>query len=290
MNKRAERKGKIQLINATSICHKSRKSMGNKRYEFTAEDVKQIINIYTNFAENKFCKIYDSNAFLYREYTVMQPLQRSYGISVERVSNLREKGIGGFYNENKHWHLENPIEKLKASEVNTLAKYKANKPTYESIIQLLNDNISDDIYFRKNDFIPVIQNLLSCFDDKLVKNILDYIVEGLSLMDKRAEIHVDKKNNIIYDPETKDSEIVPLNVDIDDYMKKEVLPHIPDAKYFFDEDLTAKKPVVKTGAEIPFTKCFYQYKQPAASEELEAKFVKLESVVSERIKKLFGGV
>jgi type I restriction enzyme M protein len=155
---------------------------------------------------------------------------------------------------------------------------------------ILSFNISDDIYFRKNDFIPVIQNLLSCFDDKLVKNILDYIVEGLSLMDKRAEIHVDKKNNIIYDPETKDSEIVPLNVDIDDYMKKEVLPHIPDAKYFFDEDLTAKKPVVKTGAEIPFTKCFYQYKQPAASEELEAKFVKLESFVSERIKKLFGGV
>ena len=45
-------------------------------------------------------------------------------------------------------------------------------------------------------------------------------------------------------------------------MAREVLPHIPDAAAFFEENLGAKKPVIKTGAEIPFTRYFYKY-QPS---------------------------
>ena len=74
---------------------------------------------------------------------------------------------------------------------------------------------------------------------------------------------------------------------IDDYMAREVLPHIPDAVAFFEENLGAKKPVVKTGAEIPFTRYFYKYQQPVASEKLETKFMELELSVSERVAKLF---
>lgn len=62
---------------------------------------------------------------------------------------------------------------------------------------------------------------------------------------------------------------------------------IPDAAAFFEEDLGKKKPVIKTGAEIPFTRYFYKYQQPTASEELEAQFSKLELSVSERVAKLF---
>lgn len=70
-------------------------------------------------------------------------------------------------------------------------------------------------------------------------------------MDKTAEIQRDTKGNIIYDKETKDIEIVTYTEDIETYMAREVLPHIPDAKWFWEEDLTKKKPVIKTGAEIP---------------------------------------
>lgn len=70
-------------------------------------------------------------------------------------------------------------------------------------------------------------------------------------------------------------------------MAREVLPHIPDAVAFFEENLGAKKPVVKTGAEIPFTRYFYKYQQPTASEELESKFMDLELSVSDRVAKLF---
>ena len=70
-------------------------------------------------------------------------------------------------------------------------------------------------------------------------------------------------------------------------MAREVLPHIPDAAAFFEEDLGKKKPIIKTGAEIPFTRYFYKYQQPVASEELEAKFMELELSVSDRVAKLF---
>ena len=70
-------------------------------------------------------------------------------------------------------------------------------------------------------------------------------------MDKNAEIQKDKKGNIIYDKESKDTEIVKYNDNIEDYMKREVLPHVPDAKWFYEENLLAKKKIIKTGAEIP---------------------------------------
>ena len=71
-------------------------------------------------------------------------------------------------------------------------------------------------------------------------------------------------------------------------MAREVLPHIPDAQWFFEENADAKKPVIKTGAEIPFTRYFYKYQKPQASEDLAKHFIELEASVSERIKNLFG--
>ena len=119
------------------------------------------------------------------------------------------------------------------------------------------------------------------------KKLLDKIADGLSVMDKSAEIQRDRKGNVLYDKETKDTEIVKWGESIENYMAREVLPHIPDAVAFFEEHLGAKKPVIKTGAEIPFTRYFYKYQQPVPSEELEAKFMKLELSVSERVAKLF---
>lgn len=71
-------------------------------------------------------------------------------------------------------------------------------------------------------------------------------------------------------------------------MAREVLPYVPDAQWFWEENLGAKKPVIKVGAEIPFTRYFYKYSQPKPSAELAAKFMELEQSVSERIKGLFG--
>lgn len=65
---------------------------------------------------------------------------------------------------------------------------------------------------------------------------------------------------------------------------------MPDAVAFWEENLEAKNPVIRTGAEIPFTRYFYKYQQSIPSEELEAKFSGLERLVSERVAKLFGDI
>lgn len=103
-------------------------------------------------------------------------------------------------------------------------------------------------------------------------------------------IQKDRKGNMIFDKDTKDSEIVPLNIEIEQYMKEEVWPYIPDAEAFFEEDLGKKKPVIKTGAEIPFSRCFYKYVAPVPSDELELKFMEIESSVNQRVSKLFSEV
>ena len=51
--------------------------------------------------ENEFCKIYPNEEFIYREYVVMQPLQRSYTITAERIESMRNLFSGGL-KDNKH--------------------------------------------------------------------------------------------------------------------------------------------------------------------------------------------
>lgn len=285
-NKRAERKGKIQLIDASGVFHKLRKALGNKRNEITPEDRSIITKMYAEFKESENCKIYKNEEFMYREYVVMQPLQRSYAVTEDRITSMLAKGSLSFlYDEAKVNELENK-EELTGKEVKKLEEYQDNKIIYDAIVDALNKSISDTVYKNPTDFIPVLSKVLisATTDKKLIEKIAD----GLSEMDKTADIQRDKKGNIIYDKETKDTEIVKYEENIEDYMDREVLPHVPDAKWFFEENLSAKKPVIKTGAEIPFTRYFYKYQQPTPSEELEKQFIEIEQSVSERIAKLFG--
>lgn len=292
-NKRDVRKGKIQLIDASGIYHKLRKGLGYKKNELSPEDRKKITELYTNFEENEFVKIYDNSEFIYREYTVMQPLQRSYAIAEDRIESMIQKGVlSSIYDEGKVYELENSIEtdaEKKAKELRTLKKLKKNKPLYDSLLEALRNNLSDKVFYRLSDFEPVIKKILVGFDKKIISKVID----GLSAMDKKAEIHKDKKG-IVYDAKTKDTEIVKWAEKIDDYMAREVLPHIHDAKAFFEaedenatfeDDMLAKK--VKIGAEIPFTRYFYKYQEPTPSEDLLKKFKDLEDTVREKIDGLF---
>ena len=65
-NKRPERKGKIQLIDASTFFKKLRKALGDKKNEISPEDRSAVTKLYADFAENEYCKIYRN-----------EPLQRS---------------------------------------------------------------------------------------------------------------------------------------------------------------------------------------------------------------------
>lgn len=286
-NKRPERKGYVQLIDATSIFHKLRKAAGNKKNELLPEDRSRIVKLYTAFEENEYCKIFKNEEFMYREYTVMQPLQRSYAITEERVDQMLADGtLNSVYDPAKVDELEEQGAQISVKDKMKLDKLYEQKPVYEAIISALLVAASDEVYLSPEEFMPVLRKALAKVTDD--KKLLDKIADGLSVMDKNAEIQRDKHGAILYDKASKDTEFVPYEESIDDYMAREVLPHVPDAKAFWEEKPDAKKPVIKTGAEIPFTQYFYKYEQPVPSEELAKQFTELEQSVSERIAKLFG--
>lgn len=286
MNKRAERKGKIQLIDASGICHKLSKGIGNKKKEFKAEDCATITRLYADFEESELCKIYPNTEFLYREYAVMQPLQRSYSITETSIqAMLQSCALKTLWDAAAVAELEEQGAKISGKDKKKLEVFYASKPLYDSILQTLQASISTQKWLSPEAFAPILLKTLATVTSD--KKLLQKITDGLSVMDKSAVIQRDKKGNILYDKETRDTEIVKWDETIEDYMAREVLPHLPDAQWFWEENTTAKKPVVKCGAEIPFTRYFYRYQEPTPSAELEKRFIELEQSVASRIANLF---
>lgn len=284
-NKRDERKGYVQLIDASNIYHKLRKGLGMKKNEISPDDRVAITKLYSDFRSGDLVKIFKNTEFIYREYTVMQPLQRSYAITTERIDSMISRGsMSTLYDEAKVNELEN-AEDLTGKDEKKLENYNKNKPLFDSIVAALQASVSDKIYLSPEDFIPLLSNVLSGL--KVDKKLLEKIADGLSIMNKSAVVQKDKKGRVIYDKETKDTELVKWDESIESYMKREVLPFIPDAVAFFEEDLSKKNPTIKTGAEIPFTRVFYNYQSPISSVELEKEFMALEDSINARIVKLF---
>jgi type I restriction enzyme M protein len=276
-NKRPERRGKVQLINAVNYWKQLGKSLGKKRREISREDMRTITELYADFKETKDSKIFDVNEFLYREYTVYQPLQRNYAITKERIEKMTASGcLDSIYN----------IEK-------------------NDIIKSFDSAVSKKIYKKKDDFMqvfsPLFDGLPSGYQNlKEAKkaDLQEKIAFALSEMDKTAEIQKDKHGNIIYDSTTKDTELIKLNMDVEKYFKKEVYPHVPDAHYVYEYGEAGKLPLFpskqtasalsreKTGAEFPFTRYFYEYKEPEKSDVLLERFMELEKSIAGKVKGL----
>ena len=80
------------------------------------------------------------------------------------------------------------------------------------------------------------------------------------------------------DTDLRDTENVPLSEDVEEYFKREVLPHAADA--WIDEEKT------KVGYEIPFNRHFYVFKPPRALAEIDAEL----KTVTDRILEMIGGL
>lgn len=76
-----------------------------------------------------------------------------------------------------------------------------------------------------------------------------------------------------------DSEIIPLQEDIDSYMEKNVLPY--NATAYMDRSKD------KIGYDVPFTRLFYKFVPPVPSEDIFAEITALEAEETELMKELF---
>lgn len=77
--KPAHRKGKVQLIDASKMFVKRRKSLGNKRNDISPDYIREITKIYGDFKETEISRIFDNEEFGYRKITVERPLKDESG-------------------------------------------------------------------------------------------------------------------------------------------------------------------------------------------------------------------
>ena len=87
-----------------------------------------------------------------------------------------------------------------------------------------------------------------------------------------------KKGEFIPNKELTDTENIPLQETIEDYMNREVIPF---AKYaYIDESKT------KIGYEISFTKYFYKYQEPRKTEDIMNEILELDKKLDGVLKEL----
>lgn len=290
-NKRPDRRGKVQLINAVNMWKPLRKSLGKKRREIDRDSMTRITELYANFEETPESKIFSNEEFMYREYSVWQPLQRRAVLDQESVDRLR---TSAYFTSNSSIFNEADFEQLaemnprNAADEKKYQKYLAGQKFVADVLTILEANLSDKVYIDYAEFEKVLKKLLSDVEGYSASRLTGIAMQ-MSVMDKTAVVQRDKKGEKIVDPTTKDTEIIKLTKDPEEYFAEEVYPHVPDAvwKYEFDpakkESATNKE---KQGAEFPFTRFFYEYKTPEAADDLLAQFMELEKSLTAKIAQL----
>jgi len=239
-----ERKGKVQLINATDLGDKMRKSLGSKRKYLTEDSIDAIVRLYGDFTEGDTCKLFDTTAFGYRRITVERPLQLA------------------FYPKDA-----TRLEALQADKAWTKLDEKLQQAILDALPQFEEDRILSRDTFKK--WLQV-----HMAGEKLPAPTFKLLQKHLGEHDDEAEI-CKTKGQREPNPDLRDNENVPLGEDIHDYFQREVLPHVPDA--WIDESKNDDKDgqVGIVGYEIPFNRHFYKYVPPRPLEEIDTDLDKV---------------
>ena len=137
---------------------------------------------------------------------------------------------------------------------------------------------AETLYKDRDAFTKALKAAARAKGVQLAAPVLKAVLSALSERDETAEVCM-VKGQPEPDPELRDYENVPLTEDIDAYMAREVLPHVPDA--WVDHTKT------KVGYEIPFTRHFYVYQPPRPLEVIRAEIEALEAEIQGMLGRVF---
>lgn len=92
-NKPEHKKGKVQLINATTSKYfsKMKKSLGSKQNEMTKEHIEKITDLFLDFRENEDCKILDNSDFGYTKILIEKPRSTESLKEDSKFNTLKDK-------------------------------------------------------------------------------------------------------------------------------------------------------------------------------------------------------
>ncbi len=257
-NKPAERRGHVQLIDATDRYAKMRKSLGSKRQYIDDANIDAIVRSYGAFEESDKSKIFPNEAFGYRRITVERPLRLNFQASPERIERML---------------AEKPIQKL--DETTRLG--------VQAACERLD---AEGLYTNREAFLTDLKAQLKALDVKLPAAALKAVWNALSERDPEADICTDKKGNPEPDSDLRDTENVPLGEDVFEYFEREVKPHVPDV--WIDQDKRDEQDgeIGIVGFEIPFNRQFYVFQPPRPLEEIDADLKAVTTRIKQMIEEL----
>lgn len=174
--KEAKRKGKIQLIDATSIKSPLRKNMGEKNCEISPEQRKQIMDLYFSFEEDECSKIFNNEDFGYWKVAVLNPELDGNGNPVtDKKGNFKiDKNLSD--TEQIPFNYEGGIEGFMEQEVRPFAPY--------AWVDEKKTKIGYEISFTKHFYKPVQMRNLEEIKEDIIRieaetdGLIGKILEG----------------------------------------------------------------------------------------------------------------
>ncbi|CAL9591153.1 hypothetical protein SUDANB105_05226 [Streptomyces sp. enrichment culture] len=243
-NKRPERKGKVQLIDATDLGAKMRPSLGSKRVQIDEAARERVLQQYADMESSDTSKIFDNLDFAYWQITVERPLRLNFETTPERVALVAEhKTLGNI----------------------------------EDLIGALNA-FNGGQYLNREDFLKDLGKHLGSRGVSLTSPQRKALWQTLGERDENADIcrFQSGKNKGAPEPDIslRDTENIPFgwnghakshdakDATIEAYLTASVKPHVEDAWVDYTK--------TRVGYEIPFTRHFYKYVPPRSLAEIDA--------------------
>ena len=238
--KEARRRGKIQLIDGRDRWQSLRRSLGDKRREFSDAHITEIVREYGDMRDNATSKVFDNADFGYNRLTIERPLRLAFQITLE----CKERFLDAC-------------------------------PELLDDLQAIDQAIGREASRDWNAIWKQVQAILKARDSKWRAPQVKAFREAFTEIDPKAEAVIAKKagGKIEYeaDPKLRDFENVPLKEDVQAYFEREVRPHVADA--WIDHDKT------KTGYEINFNRHFYRFTPPRPLAEIDADLKRAEEEI-----------
>ncbi len=287
--KAAARRGKVQLIDASTFWVPMRKSLGDKRREIPIDRADDIVKILADFKDGDtravakdgktedvvVSRVFPTTHFGFRKITVERPLRLNFQASAERIARLDE---------------ERGFQALAQSKKKGVAgeKERARGRKQQDVIRTMLRALPDTLFKDREAFESALSSAAAKAKTKVTGSVSKAIQSALSERDETAEICRAPGGHPEPDPELRDTESVPLDEDVQVFFDREVTPHVPDAWVDTDKRDPKDGEVGLVGYEINFNRYFYRYTPPRPLEEIEADIRSIEQDILRMLSEVTG--
>lgn len=232
-NKSDERKGKVQLIDASEMFVKLRKNLGNKNCKLNKEHIKAITQTYLEMseiekdgAETLGSMLFDNEDFGYYKVNIERPRRWKAQFTEEKIESLKlnrrnlefSKELFDKYGEEVYSGLnaykDEIVKEIEDKELNITAKQLApllkadtwnkQKELYNSARQIM-DEMGTEVYMDFNVFSEDVKEFLKKEKIKLsaseLKQIMDVITEydenAAKIIRRKVKLKADKLDELL---------------------------------------------------------------------------------------------